>query len=129
MTDSVSGKNVLIVEDDMIISMVLERMINKLGHNVMDKLITGQRAIDCTLELKPDLILMDIQLKDDIDGITAMEQIREKSDIQVIYITGNSDQYNMSRARETGFVDYLVKPIQMSHLKKSIDKAFSQQHS
>lgn len=129
MTDSVSGKNVLIVEDDMIISMVLERMINKLGHNVMDKLITGQKAIDCTLELKPDLILMDIQLKDDIDGITAMEQIREKSDIQVIYITGNSDQYNMSRARETDFVDYLVKPIQMSHLKKSIDKAFSQQHS
>lgn len=129
MTDSISGKDVLIVEDDMIISMVLERMVTKLGYNVLDKLITGRQAIDCTFELEPDLILMDIQLKDDIDGITAMEQIREKSDVHVIYITGNSDQYNMSRARETNFVDYLVKPIQMSDLKKSMDKAFSQQYS
>jgi CheY-like chemotaxis protein len=72
---------------------------------------------------------MDIQLKDDIDGITAMQEIRKKSDVHVIYITGNSDQYNLSRAKETNFVDYLVKPIQMSHLKKSISKAFSKQHS
>jgi response regulator of citrate/malate metabolism len=120
-----SIKNVLIVEDDMIISMVLERMITKLGHNVVEKVISGQKAIDCTFNLEPDLILMDIQLKDDIDGISAMQKIREKSDVHVIYITGNSDQYNLSRARETNFIDYLVKPIQMSHLKKSISKAFS----
>ncbi|MGD8748805.1 MAG: response regulator [Balneolaceae bacterium] len=123
------GKKVLIVEDDMIISMVLERMILKLGHNVINKVITGRDAIDSALNLSPDLILMDIQLKDDIDGITAMQEIRKKSDVHVIYITGNSDQYNLSRAKETNFVDYLVKPIQMSHLKKSISKAFSKQHS
>ncbi len=126
MSDENPKKNVLIVEDDMIISMVLERMITKLGHHVVDKVITGQKAIDCTFELSPDLILMDIQLKDNIDGISAMQKIREKSDVHVIYITGNSDQYNLSRARETNFVDYLVKPIQMSHLKKSIHKAFSE---
>lgn len=125
MADSIPEKNVLIVEDDMIISMVLERMIGKLGHKVLDKVITGREAIDQTFSLKPDLILMDIQLKDDIDGITAMQRIREESDVHVIYITGNSDQYNLSRARETNFVDYLVKPIQMSHLKDSIEKAFS----
>lgn len=126
MGDSISEKNVLIVEDDMIISMVLERMILKLGHNVVNKVITGQEAIDCTSELNPDLILMDIQLKDNIDGISAMQEIRKKSDVQVIYITGNSDQYNLTRAKETKFVDYLVKPIQMSHLKNSINKAFSE---
>lgn len=126
MSDKVKDKDVLIVEDDMIISMVLERMIMKLNHNVIDKVITGQGAIDSTFEYNPDLILMDIQLKDDIDGITAMQRIREESDVHVIYITGNSDQYNLSRAKETNFIDYLVKPIQMSHLEKSIDKAFSQ---
>ena len=89
-------------------------------------MIAGQKAIDRALDLSPDLILMDIQLKDDIDGISAMQKIRETSDVHVIYITGNSDQYNLSRARETNFIDYLVKPIQMSHLKKSISKAFSQ---
>ncbi|MGD8428740.1 MAG: response regulator [Balneolaceae bacterium] len=129
MSNESMGKKVLIVEDDMIISMVLERMILKLGHNVINKVITGRDAIDSALNLSPDLILMDIQLKDDIDGITAMQEIRKKSDVHVIYITGNSDQYNLSRAKETNFVDYLVKPIQMSHLKKSISKAFSKQHS
>lgn len=129
MGDSVTEKKVLIVEDDMIISMVLERMIKKLGHNVVKKVIAGQEAIDATFELQPDLILMDIQLKDNIDGITAMQKIREKSDVQVIYITGNSDQYNLDRAKETNFVDYLVKPIQMGHLKKSINKAFAEQIS
>lgn len=128
MSDAITDKKVLIVEDDMIISMVLERMIKKIGHQVIDKVITGQGAIDSTFELEPDLILMDIQLKDNIDGITAMEKIREKSDVHVIYITGNSDQYNLSRAEDTNFVDYLVKPIQMSHLEKSISKAFSKQH-
>lgn len=125
----IQDKKVLIVEDDMIISMVLERMILKLGHKVINKVITGQGAIDSARDMNPDLILMDIQLKDDVDGISAMQQIRENSDVHVIYITGNSDQYNLSRAKETNFVDYLVKPIQMSHLKKSISKAFTKQHS
>lgn len=117
-------KQILIVEDDMIISMVLERMILKLQHEVINKVITGANAIKSARELNPDLILMDIQLKDDIDGITAMQEIRETSDVPVIYITGNSDQYNLGRARETNFIDYLVKPIQMSDLKRSIEKAF-----
>ncbi|HKK44285.1 MAG TPA: response regulator [Balneolaceae bacterium] len=129
MGNESTNKKVLIVEDDMIISMVLERMITKLGHQVIDKVITGQGAIDSFFDLSPDLILMDIQLKDDIDGISAMQEIRKESDVHVIYITGNSDQYNLSRAKETNFVDYLVKPIQMSHLKNSIGKAFSTQPS
>lgn len=130
MSETIKDKKVLIVEDDMIISMVLERMIKKLGHQVINKVITGQGAIDSAFELEPDLILMDIQLKDDIDGISAMQEIRKKSDVHVIYITGNSDQYNLSRAEKTNFVEYLVKPIQMSHLKKSIQKAFtSKEHS
>ncbi|MEL7832381.1 response regulator [Fodinibius sp. Rm-B-1B1-1] len=129
MGESIPEKKVLIVEDDMIISMVLERMIKKLGHQVVKKVIAGQDAIDSFFELEPDLILMDIQLKDDVDGITAMQKIREESDVNVIYITGNSDQYNLERAEKTNFVDYLVKPIQMSHLKKSINKAFSEQLS
>jgi CheY-like chemotaxis protein len=120
----ISGKKVLIVEDDMIISMVLERMVIKLQHEVVAKVITGKEAIEATQEYSPDLILMDIQLKDDIDGITAMQEIRKTSSVHVIYITGNSDQYNLSRAAKTNFVDYLVKPIQMSDLKHSIGKAF-----
>lgn len=118
-------KKVLIVEDDMIIAMVLERMIVKLNHIVLDKVLEGKQAIRCANEHDPDLILMDIQLKDDVDGITAMEEIRKNSEVPVIYITGNSDQFNVNRAKATGYVEYMVKPIQMSDLKECIEKAFS----
>lgn len=117
-------KKVLIVEDDMIIAMVLERMVTKLEYTVLDKVIEGRKAINIANNHKPDLILMDIQLKDGVDGITAMEEIRKNSEVPVIYITGNSDQFNVKRARATDYVDYLVKPIQMSDLKDSIRKAF-----
>lgn len=117
-------KKVLIVEDDMIISMVLERMVLKLDLSVAAKVTKGQDAIDSFQSTNPDLILMDIQLDDDIDGITAIEEIRNESDVPVIYITGNSDEYNMSRAKKTNYVNYLIKPIQMSDLESSISKAF-----
>lgn len=119
-----TNKNVLIVEDDMIIAMVLERMVSRLNYHVLQKVISGRKAIDIALKEAPDLILMDIQLSDDIDGIHAMCKIRESSSVPVIYITGNSDEYNLQRARETDYVDYLIKPIQMGDLKKSIQKAF-----
>src|SRR5699024_1123289 len=117
-----SIKKVLIVEDDMIISMVLERMLQKLNFTVIDKVTTGKKAISLTSETELDIILMDIQLKDQIDGITAMEKIREHSSVPVIYITGNSDEYYLKRARNTNYVDYLVKPIQMKDLKKALQK-------
>ncbi len=118
-------KKVLIVEDDMIISMVLERMINKMGFDVVEKATTGEKAISLAQEHDPDIILMDIQLKDDIDGITAMQKIRKSSEVPVIYITGNSDQYYKERAHKTNYIDYLVKPIQMDDLKESINKVFN----
>lgn len=129
MSDLQNKKNVLIVEDDMIISMVLEQMIEKVGHHVVDKAATGQKAIELAFKLSPDVILMDIQLKDDVDGITAMQKIRKSSTVPVIYITGNSDQYYRSRVKETNYVDYLVKPIQMEDLKASINKIFASQSS
>jgi CheY-like chemotaxis protein len=119
------SKKVLIVEDDMIISMVLERMINKMGFEIVEKATTGEKAIRLAHEHEPDIILMDIQLKDDIDGITAMQKIRKTSEVPVIYITGNSDQYYKERAQKTNYIDYLVKPIQMDDLKESINKVFN----
>ncbi len=109
----------------MIISMVLERMINKMGFEVVEKATTGEKAITLAQEHEPDIILMDIQLKDDIDGITAMQKIRKSSEVPVIYITGNSDQYYKERAQKTNYIDYLVKPIQMDDLKESINKVFN----
>lgn len=119
------SKTVLIVEDDMILTMVLERMVEKLGHQVRGTAVTGEGAIREARETLPDLILMDVQLKDDIDGIDAMLRIREHSQAPVIYITGNSDQGNLERAEMTDFAEYMIKPIRTEEFKKAIEKALS----
>lgn len=121
----VQPKKVLIVEDDMILSLLLERMSSKLGFDNIEKTTTGKKAISLAQEHEPDIILMDIQLKDEIDGITAMHKIREFSEVPVIYITANSDQFYKERAQETNYIDYLIKPIELDVLKESVNKVFN----
>lgn len=122
-------KNVLIVEDDMLLSLVEERLIEKMGHKVVAKVGTGKEAIDKAKELEPDIILMDIVLKGEIDGIEAMEEIRKQSEVPVVYLSGNSDRFNFERAKKTGFTDYLVKPITSNDLYKPFEKAFAEKES
>lgn len=124
--EGIESKRVLIVEDDMLLSLVEERLIEKLGHRVVAKVDNARDAIKKAAELNPDLIVMDIVLKGETDGIEAMEEIRKKSDIPVIYLSGNSDRYNYERARKTGFTDYLIKPITINDLKGPFNEAFEQ---
>lgn len=116
-------KNILIVEDEMIQSILLEKLIKSLGYKVVGKVTTGADAINMALELQPDVITMDISLQDDIDGIMATKSIQEKSMIPVIYISGNSDQYNYQRAEKTNFIDFIPKPVNKESLAKSFSKA------
>lgn len=116
-------KNILIVEDEMIQSILLEKLIKSLGYKVVGKVTTGADAIEMALKLKPDVITMDISLQDDIDGIMATKSIQDKSMIPVIYISGNSDQYNYQRAETTNFIDFIPKPVNKESLAKSFSKA------
>lgn len=121
MVESAS-KNILIVEDDLILSYVLEKYLKDLKHHVIGSAASGEQAIDKARELQPDVILMDIKLMGKTDGIEAVEEIRRFLEVPVIYITGNSDPYNKSRAEEVGFHDYLIKPITMTDLKSSLER-------
>lgn len=116
-------KKVLIVEDEMIIAMLIERMVSNLGHQVVEKVSSGEGAIQAAIAHRPDLILMDIRLKGDIDGIEAMKQIQEKMSIPVIYISGNSDIAHQKKIENTNYVDFLSKPITQSDLSKSVGMA------
>lgn len=122
MTASNKG-NVFIVEDDMLLSLVEERLIKKLGYNVVGKATSGNEAIPKIKKSKPDVILMDISLDGNLDGIETMTQIRNFSSVPVIYLSGNSDQLNLERAKKTKFVDYLVKPITERDLVAPLQKA------
>lgn len=118
-------KDVLIVEDDKVLSLLLSKMVEKLGLNLLGICTTGKGAIEKIRESKPDLVLMDIMLEDNVDGIEAMLTLRKESnETPVIFITGNSDVYNRERAKETNYIDYLVKPINLEILRESIEKVY-----
>lgn len=116
-------KTVLIVEDDLILNLLYESYMEKLGFDTRGELVYGKTAVDVTKKIKPDLILMDIALEGEMDGIEAMEKIREFSDVPVVYITGNSDPLHRERAKPTNYTDYLIKPVNMEELKGSLIKA------
>jgi len=85
-------KNVFIVEDEGILVLVNTMLLNALGHKVVGKSNNGLDAIELIKKLDPNIILMDIKLKGEMDGIDTMKEIEKFANIPVIYITGNSGQ-------------------------------------
>lgn len=126
--DKKQKKTVMIVEDDLILNLLYESYLEKLGYDAEGELVYGKTAIEVAQKIKPDLILMDISLEGEIDGITAMKEIRKFSNVPVIYITGNSDPHHVQRAKETNYLDYLVKPIEFNDLKESIERNYKRIH-
>lgn len=105
----------------MIISLVVENMIKKLGHELVGKSASGEDAIEIAKEHKPNIILMDIRLKGEMDGIEAVTKIKEHIDTNVIYLTGNSDKVNYDRAKATQCIDLISKPFTIGELTRSLD--------
>ncbi len=116
------SKNVLIVEDDMVIAMINSRMVEKLGHSVCDSVSNGSDAISSVKNQCPDIILMDINLEGEIDGIDAMYKIREISQCPVIFISANSDQKTFDRAKQITKSEFLIKPVDLIQLQAAIGR-------
>lgn len=111
-----SNKTILIVEDEMITTMLYKYLINNEGFEIAGIVSTGEDAISVTKEESPDLILMDIQLGTKMDGVDAMVEIRKISVVPVIYITSNSDSITKERAMQTLPHGFLNKPVLSSEL-------------
>ncbi len=116
-------KHILVVEDDGIIGNHLKRILSGMGYVVPDAVSTGEEAIQKAAEMHPDLVLMDIELAGEMNGIKAAEYIRTHMDTPVIYLTAYSDDAALQRARITEPYGYLIKPVQDRELKASIAMA------
>lgn len=116
-------KKVLIVEDEMIIALLIERMVKNLGHEVVGKVSSGKEAVSVALQENPDIILMDIRLQGQMDGIEAMSIINEKVSIPVIFISGNTDKLYQEKVNNGDYIDFLSKPITITELSRSFKKA------
>ncbi len=123
-----SEKNVMIVEDDGIQQIIMQRLSHRLGLNVVATVSKGDDAVRTALTAENiDLIMMDVRLGDDVDGIEAMIRIRQGlSNIKVIYVTGNSEQETRSRAVQTNYEAFLEKPVTEEKLRCAVSKAFAE---
>ncbi len=118
-----SDAKVLIVEDEGIETMDIQQRLVSLGYAAPDIVFTGEEAIQKAEETRPDLVLMDIMLPGEIDGVTAAEQIRARFDIPVIYLTAYADEATLQRAKITEPYGYIVKPFKERELHITIDMA------
>ncbi len=117
-------KTILVVEDEVVIAMDLQATLIDLGHEVPEIITSGEAAIQKALELRPDLVLMDIHLSGAVDGITAAAAITEALDIPVIYLTAYADEETLQRASLTAPFGYILKPFEARELRANIDIAF-----
>jgi len=114
---------ILVVEDEAIIAMTLRNRLLGLGYDVPPTVFTGQEALEKAAELRPDLVLMDIRLRGDMDGIAAADQVRARFDIPVIYLTAYADKETLARAKVTEPYGYILKPYQERELHTAIEIA------
>jgi PAS domain S-box-containing protein len=114
---------ILIVEDEAIIAMEIESQLHGLGYQVTSIVDTGEKAIKKAEEDRPDIILMDIRIKGEMDGIDAAEEIRNRFGIPVIFSTAYLDEERIERAKITMPFGYVLKPVQERDLKVTIEMA------
>lgn len=115
--------NVLVVEDESIVSKDIQHSLKKLGYNVVGSSSTGEKAIELAGEERPDIILMDIMLKGDMNGIQAAEKIRELYSIPVVFLTAYADESTLSKAKITEPYGYILKPFKEIDLHTTIEMA------
>ena len=115
------GSKILVVEDEMIISMEIKQKLQTMGYIVVGQAITGESAIQKAGETQPDLVLMDIRLKGDMDGITAAKRIIELFDLPIIFLTAHSDKATLERAIAVSPSGYLLKPFKERELMTNIE--------
>jgi CheY-like chemotaxis protein len=117
---------VLIVEDEGIVALDLERRLRGMGYEVVGVADSGEEAFQETTETHPDLVLMDIRLKGDVDGIEAAEVMRARFDVPVIYLTALVDEDTMKRAKVTHLYGFIAKPFEEDELRDAIEAALGQ---
>ncbi len=116
-----SPLKILIVEDEMIIGANISLQLTNLGYEVTGILPRGEDAIPLIKKNLPDIVLLDIQLKGEYDGIETAEKIHEIERIPIIYLTANSDEENFNRAKKTNPYAFISKPFKKLDLQRAIE--------
>jgi CheY-like chemotaxis protein len=118
-----ANTKILVVEDESIIAMDVEMSLRNLGYEVTATVPSGEKAIRKVEQDKPDLVLMDIVLNGEMDGIQAAEQIRSRFRVPVVFLTAFADDKTLERAKITEPFGYITKPFQDTDLRVAVEIA------
>lgn len=122
--DLISPKpRVLIIEDETLICEELRERLTRLGFVVIDTVDSAEEGIPIAVRERPDLILMDIRLQGEKDGVEAVQEIRQAMDVPIVYLTAHSDPLTVARANRTEHDGFILKPFQKSELQSTIEVA------
>ncbi|MBW4443720.1 MAG: response regulator [Plectolyngbya sp. WJT66-NPBG17] len=120
-----STARVLIVEDESIIALDIQISLQNAGYQVVSIATNAEEALSDTAVLQPDLVLMDIRLRGEMDGVETAEQIRQMWQLPVIFLTAHADENTLSRAKRTQPFGYILKPFEDRELITMIEIALS----
>jgi DNA-binding response OmpR family regulator len=127
--DLVSSKpRALIVEDEVLIAEELKARLSLLGFSVIAAVDSGEEGIAIATRERPDLVLMDIRLKGEKDGVQATKEIHQQVDVPIVYLTAYSDRLSVDRARGTEYDGFVLKPFRAGELQSTIEIAM-QRHA
>jgi PAS domain S-box-containing protein len=116
-------KKIMIVEDEAVIALRLEQRVAEMGYEVIGTSYTGEDSMKKARSLLPDLILMDVMISGDLDGIDAAKIVKDELDIPVIFMTAYTEDQIIERAKEVEPYGYIIKPIRERELKATIEIA------
>lgn len=112
---------VLVVEDEGVVALDIMQELESSGYSVVGHVTNGEDAVNQAVALRPDVILMDVNIQGDIDGITAAEQISGKVGTPVIFVTAHADEVTLQRAKLTRPFGYVIKPFEPNELRANIE--------
>ena len=119
-SETPQGPTVAIVEDEAMIAMLLGEMLSREGYEIVCQIATPDEAVACIRKQHPEIILMDVNLGTEKDGIDAAMEIRQFSDASIIFITAYSDESTVRRATPVGPKAFLTKPIRRTQLLETL---------
>ena len=118
-----SRPRALIVEDEILIAEELRERLSLLGFSVISAVDSAEEAIAIATRERLDLVLMDIRLKGEKDGVHAAEEIRRQVDVPIVYLTAHSDRATVDRAKVTEYDGFVLKPFRAHELQSTIEIA------
>ena len=120
---------ILVIEDDHIVARDIQRQLTRIGHTVVWSTSHGDDTLLLTLRTQPDLVLMDIRLEGDTDGVDAACRIRDECHVPVVFLTAYADDETERRASQAGSFGYILKPFEELQLRTIVKMALNKRRA